>query len=327
MPQTPVIAPPAQPDAVLTCMATLADATRVRLLRLLEQDELGVSDLCVVVQMPQSTVSRHLKVLADEAWVTHRRQGTTRLYRVIADELSPTQRDLWTLTRKHAADWPTLRQDAARLAARLATGTGRRAAFFAGLAAHWDATRDATYGPNLNAHALAALLPAAIRSLADFGCGTGSLLLAAAPHLDAAHGIDASPEMLTAANSRAASHELTNIKLHEADLADTALPDASLDAATCVLVLSYLEPADQTGVLGEILRVLKPGGTVVVLDLLAHDRDHFRRDMGQANNGFTSHQLAALLIDAGFHNPVTHLPPPHPTATGPALLLARATGF
>lgn len=306
-------------------MACLADATRVRLLRLLEHDQLGVSDLCAVVQMPQSTVSRHLKVLADEGWVTHRRQATTHLYRLIADELSPTQRDLWTLTRQHAADWPTLQQDTARLAARLATGTGRRAALFAGLASNWDATRDATYGPNLNAQVVASLLRDSVHTLADFGCGTGSLLLAAAPHLDQAHGLDASPEMLTAATSRVASYDLPNLTLHETELADTPLDTASLDAATCVLVLSYLEPDDQAAILAEMRRVIRPGGTAVVLDLAAHDRDHFRREMGQTNNGFTPDQLAALLIDAGFNATDTHHPPPHPDATGPALLLARAS--
>lgn len=305
-------------------MACLADGTRVRLLRLLEQDELGVSDLCAVVQMPQSTVSRHLKVLADEGWVTHRREATTRLYRLIADELTPTQRDLWTLTRQHAADWPTLQQDAARLAARLATGTGRRAAFFAGLAANWDATRDATYGPNLNSHVVAALLPTSVKRFADFGCGTGSLLFAAAPYLQTAHGLDASPEMLTAAQSRAVSHDLSNLAFHEAELADTPLESDSLDAAACVLVLSYLEPDDQAAVLTEMRRVVKPGGTAVVLDLLAHDRDHFRREMGQANNGFAPEALSDLLRQADFTRVQTHQPPPHPDATGPALLVARA---
>ncbi|MEM9751823.1 MAG: metalloregulator ArsR/SmtB family transcription factor [Planctomycetota bacterium] len=317
------IAPP-QPDAVLACMACLADATRVRLLRLLERDELGVSDLCAVVQMPQSTVSRHLKVLASEGWVTHRRQATTRLYRMIADELTPTQRDLWTLTRQHAADWPTLRQDAARLTARLASGTGKRRAFFAGLAESWDATRDATYGPNLNALVLGSLLPSGVTSFADFGCGTGSLLLAAAPHLEQAHGLDASPEMLTAAKSRANSHELPNIGFHETELADTPLETHSLDAIACVLVLSYLEPDDRAAVLAEMRRVVKPRGVAIVLDLLAHDRDHFRREMGQTTNGFAPKQLVTLLGDAGFAKTQTHQPPPHPDATGPALLVARA---
>src|SRR5436305_14501813 len=90
---------PSQPDALLGWMGSLADATRLRLLRLLERHELGVVELCDVLQMPQSTVSRHLKVLADEKWVRSRRQGTTRLYGMILDELTTPQRKLWLLAR------------------------------------------------------------------------------------------------------------------------------------------------------------------------------------------------------------------------------------
>ncbi len=311
----------AQPDAVLAWMSCLADATRVRLLRLLEQQELGVSDLCAVVQMPQSTVSRHLKVLAEQGWVTHRRSGTTNFYRVIADELAPSQRDFWRLTRDSVAEWATLRQDAARLATRLASGAGRSRAFFAGLAASWDATRDTVYGPHLNAHALAALHPAerAVKTVADFGCGTASLLSLLAPFVDRLHGIDASPEMLTASKARLS--DTKSITLHEADLTDTPLDNDSVDAALSVLVLTYVE--DPAAVLDEMQRVSASGGRVVVIDLLCHDRDDFRRDMGQQTNGFTKPQLKRLFADAGFNQVEVVELPPHPDATGPALLLAR----
>lgn len=304
-----------QPDAVLGWMSCLADATRVRLLRLLEQRELGVSDLCEVVQMPQSTVSRHLKVLADEGWVAPRRQGTTNLYRMITDELAPAQRGLWQLTREQTDGWATLRQDAVRLASR----AGRAKAFFAGLAEQWDTTRDSVYGPGLNAHALAALLPTAAATVADFGCGTGTLLATLAPHAKSVVGIDSSPQMLTAAAAR--TRNAPNVTLHEADLADTPLKTNAADAALCILVLSYLEtPAD---VVAEMARVTKPGQPVVVIDLLRHDRDDFRRDMGQQTNGFAPDDLAHLLSKTKLKKITTTALPPNPHATGPALLLAR----
>ena len=78
-----------QPDALLRWMESLADPTRLRLLRLLERHELGVGDLCDVLQMPQSTVSRHLKILADQGWTHSHREGTANLYRMHADELEP----------------------------------------------------------------------------------------------------------------------------------------------------------------------------------------------------------------------------------------------
>src|SRR3979490_2884971 len=86
-----------QPNSLLGWMESLADPTRLRLLRLLERHELGVVELCDVLQLPQSTVSRPLKVLSDQNWPRSRRQGTTNFYRTILDELDPTARKLWLL--------------------------------------------------------------------------------------------------------------------------------------------------------------------------------------------------------------------------------------
>src|SRR3954469_9520612 len=90
----------AQPDQLLGWMDSLADTARLRLLRLLERQELGVAELCDVLQMPQSTVSRHLKVLADQRWVRSRKEGTNHLYRTILEELEPAARKLWLLARE-----------------------------------------------------------------------------------------------------------------------------------------------------------------------------------------------------------------------------------
>src|SRR3982750_2532453 len=95
----PAVAVARLPQA-LRWMESLADPTRLRLLRLLERQELGVAELCDVLQMPQSTVSRHLKVLADQRWVRSRKEGTNHLYRTILDELEPAARKLWLLARE-----------------------------------------------------------------------------------------------------------------------------------------------------------------------------------------------------------------------------------
>src|SRR3954462_15986069 len=108
-----------RPDVLLGWIGSLADATRLRLLRLLERHELGVIELCDVLQLPQSTVSRHLKVLAEGGWVSSRRQGTTHLYRMILDELEAATRKLWLLAREQSDDWGTIAQDESRLSRRL----------------------------------------------------------------------------------------------------------------------------------------------------------------------------------------------------------------
>src|SRR6476619_73 len=103
-----------QPDALRGWMESLADPTRLRLLRLLERHELGVAELCDVLQLPQSTVSRHLKVLADQRWLRSRPQGTSRLYRTILDELDAGARRLWVVAREQTDGWPAVKQDRLR---------------------------------------------------------------------------------------------------------------------------------------------------------------------------------------------------------------------
>src|SRR5215208_5924887 len=104
-----------QPEQLLGWMDSLADTARLRLLRLLERQELGVAELCDILQLPQSTVSRHLKVLSDQQWVRSRRQATNHLYRTILDELDAGARKLWLLAREQTDAWPAIKQDLLRL--------------------------------------------------------------------------------------------------------------------------------------------------------------------------------------------------------------------
>ncbi len=312
-------APTAQPDRLLRWMNSLADATRLRLLALVAEHELGVSDLCDVVQLPQSTVSRHLKILADEGWVISRRQGTTNLYQMVLDELEVPQRDLWLITREQSAGWATLDQDRLRLQ-QLVLSQQDAGAFFADAAEHWDAIRHELYGPTFTRDAMLALIPPSW-TVADLGCGSGALAVELAPFVKQIIGVDNSEPMLDAARQRARGAD--NIGLRQGNLTALPIDDASVDATLCVLVLTYVE--DTAAALAEMHRVLRPGGRVVVVDLLAHNRDPFRRQMGQVYSGFAADTLEQALSNAGLVDVSCRPLPPAPDATGPALLLATAT--
>ena len=121
-----------QPEALLSRMSSLADATRLRLLHLLGRQELGVIDLCDILQMPQSTISRHLKILSDQGWVRSNSKGTNHLYRMPMDQLEAPARRLWLLAHDQIANWATIQQDQLRLARRLRRRQDRAQAFFAG---------------------------------------------------------------------------------------------------------------------------------------------------------------------------------------------------
>lgn len=309
-----------QPDALLKWMDSLADSTRLRLLGILERHELGVSDLCEVVQMPQSTVSRHLKLLGDEGWTTSRRHGTTNLYRMVLDELAPAQRKLWLLAREQTSQWATLEQDELRLVQRLRRRQQDSREFFAGAAAEWDRMRSELYGPCFGSQAALALLPEQW-VIADLGCGTGATTGELARVVARVYGIDNSPEMLQAA--RGNTEGLANVELRQGELEAIPIEDATCDGALLVLVLTYVP--DAVKVVRQMRRILKPGGRAVVVDLLRHDRDDFRRQMGQTSLGFEPAELTALLADNGFAQVRCEHLPPEAKTKGPALLRAVAT--
>jgi ArsR family transcriptional regulator len=300
-------------------MEALSEPTRLRLLGLLERHELGVVELCDVLQLPQSTVSRHLKVLLERGWVRHRKHATTHLYRMILDELDPPTRKLWLLAREQTDGWATLRQDQLRLTRRLRQRQTDTRQFFAGAVGQWDKLRRELYGDRFNTEALLALLPGDW-TIADLGCGTAGLAAELASHVRQVIGVDNSPAMLKAARRR--TDELANVELRQGELESLPIETGTCDAAMLVLVLSYA--ADPSVVLREMCRILKPGGKAVVVDLLPHDRDDFRRQMGQQHAGFDPAAFATMLASAGFSHPNLRPLPPEPSAKGPALFLATA---
>jgi SAM-dependent methyltransferase len=305
-------------DGLLGVIGSLADPTRLRLLTLLERHELGVVELCEVLKLPQSTVSRHLKVLSDEGWLASRRDGTAHLYRMDG-ALGPAARRLWRVARAETGGWATLEQDALRLARRLAARQEEADQFFAGAASGWERLRGELYGVAFVDEALLALVPRGL-VVADLGCGTGDLAARLAPHVRRVLAVDRSAAMLRAARRRVDG--LGNVELHRADLDALPLESESCHAALLVLALTYVPEPPR--VLAEAARVLRPGGVLVVADLVRHDDDDFRRRMGQASLGFEPAALDALLAGAGLApDPATPLPPA-PGARGPALLLARA---
>lgn len=311
---------PAAPGLPLVgWMESLAEPTRLRLLRLLERGELGVTDLVEVLRLPQSTVSRHLKTLLDQGWICARSRGPSNLYALRNGELPPAARRLWSLVRAQTEEWATVRQDRLRLERRLQDRPEDAQEFFARSAGRWDKLRRELYGAAFGDAALRGLLPRTW-VVADLACGTGSVSLALAPHVARVIAVDNSPAMLKAAARRVAGR--ANVELRRGDLAALPVDDQSCDAALLLLALTYIP--DPAPALLEAARILRPGGRLVVVDLLRHDRDDFRRQMGQTRAGFEPRELHASLAQAGLVPDHCAPLPPEPEAKGPALVLAAA---
>ena len=305
---------------ILDQMSLLADPLRARILLVLEQQELTVGELCSVLQLPQSTTSRHLRTLADGGWVASRPDGTRRLYHETLENLDPGVRGLWLLAREQVAESNSANQDARRIAGVLAERRSRSQEFFAGAAERWDRVRDELFGRSSYFLALLELLDREM-TVADLGCGTGAVAEALATAVRTVIAIDGSDAMLEAARTRLAT--IKNVKLQRGDLEDVPLRDDSVDAATLILVLHHL--SDPGKAVAEVARILRPGGKLLIVDMLPHDRVEYQQEMGHVWMGFSERKVRGTLARCGFGAARFHPLPPDPSARGPVLFAASAT--
>lgn len=301
-------------------LAALAEPLRLRFLRLLESQELSVGEIASVVQQPQSTVSRHLKVLADAGWVIKRHEGTATYFQVVAGELDDAARGVWSAVREDAVSPTDLAEDERRARAVVAERRTDSLSFFGKHSGEWDHLRHELFGGRFTTVALLSLLR---RDwvVADLGCGTGNAAEFLSPFVKHVFAVDLSGPMLSAARTRLAG--LRNVTFVEAGVERTGLPAASIDAAVSVLVLHHLE--DPSEAVRETRRVLRPdrgGGVALFVDMVTHDRDEYRRNMGHKHLGFGKGDVVGMLNEAGFVDVVYHELPAEPQAKGPGLFVA-----
>lgn len=300
-------------------MAALADPIRCRLLLPLERHELTVGELCAVLQLPQSTVSRHLKTLADGGWVVSRRDGTSRYYSMAGRDLDGAAGRLWPLVREQLAATSGAEYDARRLRTVLARRRSTSEAFFRSAAGQWDRLREELFGDRFHLHALLDLLDPSL-AVGDLGCGTGQIAALVAPHVARVIAVDGSPDMLRAARRRL--KRLANVDLRRGELEALPVDTGQLDAAVLALVLHHLP--EPLRALAEVARVLKPGGRALVVDMLPHDRTEYQQQMGHVWLGFSAATMARYFEGAGFDSPTVRPLPADPDAKGPALFVATA---
>ena len=307
----------ARAPAILDHLASLADTTRSRILLLLDRRELTVSELCGILQLPQSTVSRHLKALADSGWIAARAEGTSHLYTMTRDELDASARRLWLLVREQVGPSPTAAQDQRRLHAALAERRSKSQEFFSSSAGQWDRVRDELFGDRFHLAAFAAFADREWVA-GDLGCGTGQATAALAPFVARVIAVDASAAMLQAAKKRLQG--LDNVDLRRGELEALPIDEGRLDAATLMLVLHYVPEPERA--LAEVARVLKPHGRLIIVDMQPHDRENYRQQMGHVWLGFSDEHLQRLLTEAGFEDARVVALPPDARAKGPGLFVA-----
>ncbi len=279
-------------DALPYCKA-LGDATRLRLARILLDHELNVNELVGVMEMGQSRISRHLKILADAGLVTHRRDGLWVFYRVTEEGVG---RDMLEALHGLFPDDDATAEDI--VAAERSMQERRRATtqFFDAISDKWDQlSREVLGGLDL-ANAIDERLPQCGAAV-DLGCGTGRLLRILQRKAQFVIGVDSSPNMLEAARAQLLA-DGAPVSLRLGALEHLPVLDGEADCVVTSLVLHHLDQPER-GV-AEAARVLKLGGHFLVADYDKHAHEAMRSRYGDRWLGFSAEELRGWLSQHGF---------------------------
>ncbi len=283
------------PD-LLRVLKAMADPTRLRLLTILDTEELSVNEMVRIMGMGQSRISRHLAVLKDAGLLEQRREGTWSYYSipstVEAREVLQAYRDDSLYKRTLVGDGPRIRKV-------LKDRQDQSLQYFEKVAEDWDDIRHEYFGLRVRNRALAGLIPSNW-VVADIGCGTGFLLLAMAPLVKKAIGVDISSEMLRVARRKARERGMKNIDFIQAGMDEIHLKDAILDGLTASMVLHHSPDPLKTA--KEWARIVKPGGKISIVDMEKHEHEWLREEMADVWLGFDAKELKSFFKKAGFEN-------------------------
>jgi len=284
-----------------TLMKVLADSTRMRALALLALEELSVGELARCLGMAQSRVSNHLRVLREHDLLDERRAGTSTYLRsatVSAGQASPLAR-LWRALEPDIVELPEHQSDRLRLAGVLAERQGDERAFFDRMAGDWDKV-GARFERGTARERAAAHLLGPGKVLADLGCGTGYVARSLAGVSDRLICVDRSEGMLQEARGRLRdiTPDRTSVEFRQGELDALPIADAELDGAVAAMVLHHLP--ELTPAVREMLRVLKPGGTLSIVELMPHREAWMHQDLGDRHLGLDPATIQQALTRAGF---------------------------
>ncbi len=273
-------------------LKALGDETRLRILNLLAQDELAGTDLMEILNMGQSRVSTHLNLLKEVGLVTDRRVGRRSNYAILPGPGAA----LVELSLKESQKSPELLADLAGLESLRARTRAETRSYFDRIAATFG--DEPLPGRTWEGLARALLLLAPRVRYADLGIGDGMLTMMIAEIAQQVTAVDLSTEMLGALLSRARAKGFDNIETVEGDIEDLPLPDASHDVVVLSQALHHAEQPARA--LSEALRILVPGGRLLLLDLLAHGEEWVREKLHHRHLGFTENDLEEQIGAAGF---------------------------
>ncbi len=308
-------------DAIATLLKTLGHPDRLRILALLSQGELTVSELVQILELSQPRVTQYIKSLEQAGVVERMREGSwvfSRLKRGHGVSTAIVAATLAALPQDHSL----LSADTKRLGQVRADRSRQAESFFASVA-NDQGQLGHEYLPQADIEtALLDLLPdQSFERMVDLGTGTGRMLKLFAPHVRSGIGVDDSVEMLRVARHTLSDDAFTHVSVQQADLHDAPLKDGSADLVTLHQVLHFLE--DPSRAVQEAARLLKPGGHLLITDFAAHELENYREDYAHRRLGFNQEDMAQFLGETGFTLMATRILPA-PNASTPDVKIWHA---
>jgi ubiquinone/menaquinone biosynthesis C-methylase UbiE/DNA-binding transcriptional ArsR family regulator len=283
-------------DDLLSALAAAGEATRLRLLALLAEAELTVSELVTILGQSQPRISRHLKLLVEAGLVERHREGAWVFF--FLAPTGPAAALAHDILARLLLQDATRAADRARLAEVRRTRAEQAAHYFAAHATQWDALRAMHISEEAVETAIRDMVgPAPLEALLDLGTGTGRMLELLAPQANRAIGVDQSPQMLSVARVRIEKAGLRNVGLRQGDLYALPVARDSNDLVVIHQVLHYLD--DPARAIREAARVLRPSGRMLVVDFAPHAQEGLRENHAHRRLGFAGDEIAHLMRDAG----------------------------
>jgi len=304
--------------SILKNLRLLADPSRLRILLLVEREELSVAELQEILGMGQSRISTHLAQLKQAGLVEDRRNGKSILYRLKQSAQSNGFSQLLDVLRQAAAEIPEAEQDSEALRLALRRRQDKMRAYFDELAGKFGRH----YVPGRSwqglAETLLTLIPPMV--IADLGAGEGTFSQLLARRSKKVIAVDNSEKMVEYGRALAAKHGIKNLEYRQGDLEDVPIKAGGVDLAFFSQSLHHAPHPERA--VAEAMRILKPGGRIVVLDLVRHNHEEARELYADLWLGFTEVDLTRFLRQAGFQHIETSVVHTEETAPHYETLLA-----
>jgi ArsR family transcriptional regulator len=291
--------------SILKWLRLLSDPYRVRIVLVLEREELSVAELQEILGIGQSTLSTHLARLKSAGVLQDRRVGKSILYRLIIDAGQESQpfRNLLDVLRQAAREVPQTESDTEALQLVMAKRRDAMRAYFDDLAGKFGRQ----YAPGRSWRGLAEMLSLLLPPLvvADLGAGEGILAQLLARRAEHVIAVDNADNMVGFGAETARRQGLLNLEYRKGELESLPIGDNSVDVAVFSQSLHHAHRPQ--GAIAEAFRILNPGGTVAVLDLLKHNFEKARELYADLWLGFTEVEVRRFLLKAGFSDVTAHV--------------------